>query len=129
MKKVSNHKKPDDFLFCNQQTTQLFSERIWKDSLAEVLVESPLEIGGEDNSNNLRKVDIHSGKNITQYSFRHSHINMRLKAGVPVPVIAASTDTSMQYIQEHYFHYRADESTEILGKGRKIKSIEKVCVS
>ena len=46
---------------------------------------------------------------------------MRLKAGVPVPVIAANTDTSMKYIQEHYFHYRADESTEILGKGRKIK--------
>ncbi len=46
---------------------------------------------------------------------------MRLKAGVPVPVIAANTDTSMKYIQEHYFHYRADESTEILGKVRKIK--------
>ena len=43
------------------------------------------------------------------------------KVGVPVPVIAANTDTSMKYIQEHYFHYRADESTEILGKGRKIK--------
>ena len=27
-------------------------------------------------------------------------------------------------IQEHYFHYRADESTEILGKGRKIKPAE-----
>jgi len=65
MRKVSKNKKPDDFLFCNQQTTYPFSERIWKDSLAEVLVESPLEIGGEDNSNNLRKVDIHSGKNIT----------------------------------------------------------------
>ena len=24
----------------------------------------------------------------------------------------------MKYIQEHCFHYRADESTEILGKGR-----------
>ena len=31
---------------------------------------------------------------------------------------------SMKYIQEHYFHYRADESTEILGKGRKIKPAE-----
>ena len=30
----------------------------------------------------------------------------------------------MKYIQEHYFHYRADESTEILGKGRKIKPAE-----
>ena len=29
------------------------------------------------------------------------------------------------WIQEHYFHYRADESTEIPGKGRKIKPAEK----
>ena len=87
----------------------------------EVLVKSRLAGWGENDSNNLSKVDIHSEKNITWYSFRHSYITMRLKAGVPVPVIAANTDTSMKYIQEHYFHYRADESTEILGKGRKIK--------
>ena len=35
--------------------------------------------------------------------------------------LAGNTDTSMKYIQEYYFHYRADESTEILGKGRKVK--------
>ena len=46
---------------------------------------------------------------------------MRLKTGVPLPTVADNTDTSMKYIQEHYFHYRADESTEILGKGRRIK--------
>ena len=124
MRKVSKHKKADDFLFCNQQTSQPFSERIWKDSLAEVLVESDLGVWGKDDSNNLRKVDVHSGKSITWYSFRHSYITMRLKAGVPVPVIAANTDTSMKYIQNHYFHYRADESTEILGKGRRIKPAE-----
>ena len=124
MRKVSKHKKADDFLFCNQQTSQPFSERIWKDSLAEVLVESDLGVWGKDDSNNLRKVDVHSGKSITWYSFRHSYITMRLKAGVPVPVIAANTDTSMKYIQNHYFHYRADESTEILGKGRNIRPAE-----
>ena len=58
------------------------------------------------------------------YSFRHSYITMRLSAGVPLPTVAANTDTSMKYIQEHYFHYRADESTEILVKGRKIKPTE-----
>ena len=94
------------------------------DSLAEVLVESDLGVWGEDNSNNLRTVDVHSGKSITWYSFRHSYITMRLKAGVPVPVIAANTDTSMKYIQNHYFHYKADESTEILGKGRNIRPAE-----
>ena len=124
MRKVSKNKKADYFLFCNQQTSQPFSERIWKDSLAEVLVEYDLGVWGKDDSNNLRKVDVHSGKSITWYSFRHSYITMRLKAGVPVPVIAANTDTSMKYIQNHYFHYRADESTEILGKGRNIRPAE-----
>ncbi len=49
---------------------------------------------------------------------------MRLSAGVPFPVINANTDTSMKYIQNHYFHYRADESTEIRGKGRNIRTAE-----
>ena len=70
----------------------------------------------------MRALNIHSGKNLTLYSFRHTHITMRLKAGVPVPTIAANTDTSMKYIQEHYFHYRADEATEELGRGRRLKS-------
>ena len=34
-------------------------------------------------------------------------------------VIAANCDTSMKYIEEHYFHYRSAEQTEILGKGRR----------
>ena len=46
---------------------------------------------------------------------------MRLSAGVSLPTVTANTDTSMKYIQEHYFHYRADESTEIHSKVRKIK--------
>ena len=37
---------------------------------------------------------------------------------------AANTDTSMKYIQEYSFHYKADEATEILEKGRKIKPAE-----
>tara|TARA_E500000331_G_scaffold102688_1_gene99521 strand:+ start:581 stop:757 length:177 start_codon:yes stop_codon:yes gene_type:complete len=46
---------------------------------------------------------------------------MLLSAAAPLTTVAANTDTSMKYIQEHYFHYRADESTAILGKGRKSK--------
>ena len=95
------------------------SERLWKDSISEALVESRLADWSENDSNNCRKIDIHSGKNITWYSFRHTHITLRLNAGTPVPVIAANCDTSMKYIEEHYFHYRAAEQTEILGKGRK----------
>ena len=44
---------------------------------------------------------------------------MRLKAGVPVPVIVANTDTSMKYIEDHHFHAREDEVTDLLSKGRK----------
>ena len=95
------------------------SERLWKDSIAEALVGARIADWSEDDSNNCRKINVHSGKNITQYSFRHTHITLRLNAGTPVPVIAANCDTSMKYIEEHYFHYRAAEQTEILGKGRK----------
>ena len=83
------------------------------------MVEARIADWAEDDSNNQRKADIHSGKNLTWYSFRHTHITMRLKAGTPLPVLAANTDTSMKYIEDHYFHYRADESTKILSKGRK----------
>ena len=95
------------------------SERLWKDSISEALVEARLADWSEDDSNNCRKINVHSGKNITWYSFRHTHITLRLNAGTPVPVIAANCDTSMKYIEDHYFHYRAAEQTEILGKGRK----------
>ena len=97
----------------------MFSERIRRDGFCEALVEARLADWSEDDSNSCRKVDMKSGKNITWYSFRHTHITMRLKAGTPLPVLAANTDTSMQYIEDHYFHYRADEATEILSKGRE----------
>ena len=119
LREATKHKKQDDFLFCNQRDGRQFSERIWRDAFCEVMVEAGIASWAEDDSNNQRKIDIHSGKNLTWYSFRHTHITMRLKAGTPVPVLAANTDTSMKYIEDHYFHYRADESTEILGKGRK----------
>ncbi len=95
------------------------SERLWKGSISEALVEARLADWSEDDCNNCRKIDVHSGKNITWYSFRHTHITLSLNTGTPVPVIAANCDTSMKYIEEHYFHYRAAEQTEILGKGRK----------
>jgi len=51
---------------------------------------------------------------------------MRLSAGVPLPTVLASTDASMKYIQEHDFHYRADEFTQILGKGERSSQQRKV---
>ena len=119
LRKISTYTKPNDFIFLNQSRGTQMSERLWKDSISEALVEARLADWSEDDSNNCRKIDVHSGKNITWYSFRHTHITLRLNAGTPVPVIAANCDTSMKYIEEHYFHYRAAEQTEILGKGRK----------
>ena len=121
---ITKYKKMDDYIFTNQDTGKQISERIWQDSIADLLVEARLADWREDANSQVKKVVIHSGKNITWYSFRHTYITMRLSAGVPLPTVAANTDTSMKYIQEHYFHYRADESTEILGKGRKIKPAE-----
>lgn len=121
LRKATKHIKPDDLLFTNQKLGQPFSDRIWKDSLCEMLVEAGLAEWAEHDSNNLRKINIHTGKNLTWYSFRHTYITMNLRRGVPLAIVAANTDTSIKYIEDHYFHYRADESTEILGKGRKLK--------
>jgi integrase len=121
LRKSTRFLNPNDFLFTNQKLGQPFSDRIWKDGLCEMLVEAGLAEWAEDDSNNLRKIKIHTGKNLTWYSFRHTYITMNLRRGVPVAIVAANTDTSLKYIEEHYFHYRADESTEILGKGRKLK--------
>ncbi|KZR82493.1 hypothetical protein PMIT1342_00963 [Prochlorococcus marinus str. MIT 1342] len=50
---------------------------------------------------------------------------MRLQAGVPVPVHAANIDTSMKYIEDHHFHCRADEATDLFSTGRNtIKAVE-----
>ena len=108
-------------IFTNQDSGKQISERIWQDSIADMLVDARLTDWREDANSQVKKVIIHSGKNITWCSLRHTYITMCLSAGSPLPTVAVNTDTSMKYIQEHYFHYRADESTEILGKGRKIK--------
>ena len=118
LRKCTKFVKPDDFLFINQKLGQPFSDRIFNDGLAEVLVEGRLADWAENDSNNCRKYNIHSGKNLTWYSFRHTYITMRLKAGTPLAIVAANTDTSLKYIQDHYFHYRADEATDELSKGR-----------
>lgn len=120
--KVTGFNIKDDFLFVNQGTGQSFSDRIRKDALCEILVEARLAHWAEDDSNNLRKVEIHSGKSLTWHSYCHTQITMRLNAGVPVVTAATNTDISMKYIEGHYFHYRTSEATEILPKGRRFRA-------
>jgi hypothetical protein len=84
-----------------------------------MLVEAGLATWAEGDSNNLRKIEMHSGKNITWYSFRHTYITFQLTLNeTPVAIVAAQCDTSIKYIEEHYFHYRAELSTQTLSKGR-----------
>ena len=83
-----------------------------------MLVESGLATWAEGDSNNLRKTDITSGKNLTWYSFRHTWITFALERGVPIATVCNNCDTSIQYVQEHYFHYDAKRATDALATGR-----------
>jgi len=121
---LTKYKKMENYIFANQDSGKQISERIWQKNLCELLVGVWLADWREDANSQVKKVVIHSGKNITWYGFRHTYITMRLSAGHPLPTVTVNTDTNMKYIQKQYFPHRADESTEILGKGRKIKPAE-----
>ena len=124
IRKFTKFKKPNDYVFTNQyfDAPKQWSSRIWEDYLKEMLVEARLANWSEGMTRGKGsglKIDIHSGKNITFYSFRHTHITFRLKAGTPMAVVAANTNTSMKYIEDHYFHFRSDENVESLTLGRE----------
>ena len=118
LRKITRHKKRSDLLFTNQSSGAPLSSRIWGDSLKEMLVESGLATWSEDDSNNCRKIDVTSGKTLTWYSFRHSWITFALERGVPIATVCNNCDTSIQYVQEHYFHYDAKRATGALLTGR-----------
>ena len=65
-----------------------------------------------------------NGRNITNYSNRHSHITDRLLNGVDIYQIALNCGTSVQYIEETYSHLttmmKSDELTTQLGAHRKL---------
>ena len=118
LRKLTHPKSKQDLLFRNQSTGKALSDRIWRDGLQEMLVESGLATWAEGDSNDLRKTDITSGKNLTWYSFRHTWITFALERGVPIATVCNNCDTSIQYVQEHYFHYDAKRATDALSKGR-----------
>ena len=119
LKRISKPKGKSDLLFRNQSTQKPFSDRIWRDGLLEMLVETGLAEWSEDDSNNQRKAKVKSGKTLTWYSFRHTYITMALERGVPIATVCNNCDTSIEYIQEHYFHYDAKRATQALATGRK----------
>ena len=79
LRKLTHPKSKQDLLFRNQSTSKALSDRIWRDGLQEMLVESGLATWAEGDSNDLRKIDITSGKNLTWYSFRHTWIIFALE--------------------------------------------------
>ena len=124
IKAVNKFRRQNDYIFTNQyfKEPKQWSTRIWEDYLKEVLVEARLANWAEDSvrgKGNGLKIDIHSGKNLTFYSLRHSFITFALNRGVSVADVANQCDTSMKYIEDHYYHHRADESYERLMKGRE----------
>ncbi len=50
----------DDYIFTNQDSCIQISERIWQDSIADLLVEERLATRREDANSQTKKVVIHS---------------------------------------------------------------------
>ena len=46
-------------------------------------------------------------------------ITLVLERGVPIATVCNNCDTSIEYIQQHYFHYDAKRTTGALATGRK----------
>ena len=70
---------------------------------------------------------VKSGKDISWNSFRHSFITWRLNSGHPIQEIAAHCDTSIEYIQKHYYHpdLKSSQMIDNLELGRYTKSFDK----
>jgi len=54
-----------------------------------------------------------------QNSFRHTWITFALERGVPIATVCNNCDTSIEYIQQHYFHYDEKRATGALATGRR----------
>ena len=55
---------------------------------------------------------------MTWYSFRHTWITFALEREVPIATVCNNCDTSIQYVEDHYFHYDAKGTTDALATGR-----------
>ena len=75
---ITKYKRMYDYIFSNQDTGKQISERIWQDSISDLLVEATLANWREDHDSQTKKVIVHSGKTLTWYSFRHTYITMPL---------------------------------------------------
>lgn len=97
---ISTYNSPSDLLFCNQQTGEPFSSRIWSDAWDAIIAISNLECD--------------TGRNFSYYSLRHTYITNSLANKVPLQLLAKNVDTSTKYIEEHYYHHEPELLTEEL---------------
>ena len=122
IKKISKHTESDDFIFSNQRTGKKWSERIWKEALVDMMMEADLADRKKVDKNGkklkTKAMIVRSGKKITWYSFRHSFITFKLKT-VKLHKVATYCDTSIPYIDKHYYHpdLLSEESINDMEKG------------
>ena len=103
-RKLTHPRSKQDLLFRNQSTDKALSDRIWRDGLHEMLVESGLATWAEGDSYDLRKTDITSDKNLTWHSFRHTWAFFELAREIPVEIVSNNFSTSIQHAQERLTH-------------------------
>jgi hypothetical protein len=137
-RKLTHPKSKQDLLFRNQSTGKALSDRIWRDSLQEMLVESGLTTLAEGDSNDLRKTEIASGKNLTWYSFRHTWITLHWKeeflsrpyATTAIPqssTFRSTTSTATQRERLMHSQLVGDNSKVQLGTAECGTCISKMC--
>ncbi|WP_415409165.1 hypothetical protein ACLM45_10290 [Synechococcus sp. A10-1-5-9] len=103
-RKLTHPKSKQDLLFRNQSNSKALSDRIWRDDLQEMLVESGLATWAGGDSYDLRKTDITSDKNLTWHSFRHTWASFELAREIPVEIVSNNFSTSIQHAQERLTH-------------------------
>ncbi len=115
-------RKKDDYIFANQKTGKMWSERIWVSNLYHLLIEAGLADRNQETVNDA--VIMKNGKKISRYSFRHTFITRRLRDGMPIGKVAQFCDTSVEYIEKHYDHFDAQHPKNIddLELGRHTES-------
>ena len=125
IRRISKYTKSDDYIFCNQKNGTKWSERIWSEGLVDMMIEANLADRNQEATN--KAMLVKSGKDISWYSFRHSFITWRLNSGHPIQEIAAHCDTSIEYIQKHYYHpdLMSSQMIDNLELGRYTKSFDK----
>ncbi|KAA0681899.1 tyrosine-type recombinase/integrase [Roseomonas genomospecies 6] len=106
LRTLSNHTKPDDYIFVNENGSQL---KAVHDHFARLLVEADLRTDGH-------------GQERTTYSLRHTFATHALLDGVDVFKLAKAMNTSVKMIEEHYGHVKNEQNAPAL-HGNRTKQI------